>query len=741
MEPQDVTDGLHRDDPTIPAVNGAKGRRMSGLQVTGNVILVEDSRRAENVVIAQVAGDATTFSAVANWGDGTTDTEAKVVSTGVRSFVVVGSHHFDEPGDFVVTIRLSNNDLTTYVATASALVGSSRLRFACRAFRRLVGRPARNRELDEIAGETNDAVLNSIVATKYFRERIVRDVYGRLLAKVPDQAELEQGIEIVAAAGTAALTAQLATSDEYFDRRGYARPAGVVNAFYTDLLGRSPTSEESANALTAAAEPAQRAELVARLLRSPDAGAQAAQLAVRAYAGRAPSPQEIADWLTNGRVWPEAIAVALGRVMPESFPGDPDGIPDGAVADLAIQAGFELPDEVVQGLVSFVGRLVSDLFPGLPLRVESLVGQGQTLVAAWIAPPSDDSIRAWMTRTSGDGKIIAGAETFGFFASLAFLKKGAQQVFEGFPKRLDTNGVPNPDGDVSLTGIDVELDAAHQAVVTHVSGVYLIPVFGATYGVRFTDHIRDQFGAETRMSRDCAGTMSTRIRIEESNSRDWNGEDWAGAAFLGAVFFVPGGIEIATNVISAYTSHGGGGGGDGDVSGSGLGAVFADRLPRSLLFNGLKLVLNYSNSEVGGSGLTLRGTHGLAAPVPSISIDGPTFIPFFLGGPGMVRVTYSLHMPLCDVPGGLSVIWRLGNDVTGRTNTDSPEVAVNIPAPGIRVGSTGRRTLTASVEDKNRTVATATLDIHTQLQPRQPLPPRPPGYLGAWPPPGLWPPK
>ncbi len=257
------------------------------------------------------------------------------------------------------------------------------------------------------------------------------------------------------------------------------------------------------------------------------------------------------------------------------------------------------------------------------------------------------------------------------------------------------------------------MDSDGQAIVTNVSGVYFIHPFPfVSYGLRFTYHIRDQFGGPVDGT-DCAGTLYQTIGIVTQSSQDVDSGDVAVAIGLG-LFFLPSLASLPS-------------GGPVGVGGGGVGAgLVANLWHTQLLPGGGKVVFNYKDFNITGSGVVILGSPSIAARVPSVGIDGPTLVPFFLFGPGNTIPRYSVRP--CDLRAGdggqLPVAWSAADPLTRIESPSSPTTKVYFPRPGSTAGSNATHTLTAVVgPDLDGAVREATISVFTVVDDR--LPPAP----------------
>ena len=747
---------LQESGRLVAAVGAMKGNAtpsptidLQELQVLGTLVLVGDNLDAERVVLARFEDDASSHTALINWGDNTAETSGEVVSDGSDRFSVIGNHRYSRPGEFVITLRITRGDATLAVATATALVGSKNRRFAAHVFQRLVGHPMKSNEEPPHAGKTRESILRAILASRAFRERAVSDIYTQLLGRQPDVPELDRGIKLIAAGTTLPLKASIASSKEYFEERGSTQAKNFAYALYSDLLGRAPQSAEVDDTARVANDASTRLELVERLLQSVEGRVQLVQTIARQYANRAATSQELAAAISAQDLRDNDLIARTFDLQAQSFPGDPDGLAADAVADFAFQLLPPiLSSDQVLAFQTQIQKQLTKQFPVAVLDVRPSTANGQTLIAAWLTPKtaSNDADRqAWMTRTANPntsiGSPIATNGISGFFASLNFLKQAAQAVFAVSPHRFDAGGFADPNGDILFTGIDVSLEPNSTTVKTHVSGEQVTHPLGGVFGsfsIQFTHQLYDQLDG-TKMETDCGGTPFQVIDIKSSVSNDVDKGDEALAGIFGVlqiVFptFAVGDLFALLDLLS---------GGQGSTGG--VGAGFVNSLPHTQPVSptpeapqGRKIVFNYTSPDVEATGLTVQASIASASLIPSVQIAGRSFIPLFKFGfqppASTLRQQYSIQP--CDLQSDaqhpLPVIWTTPDRSTVIESPNSATTYVRFVGPLMAVGSTTTRTLHVKVgPDLAGAVLETTLSVFIEVFERVLPPPGhgPPHFL------------
>jgi hypothetical protein len=698
---------------------------LRGLQVLGTLVPVGDDLSAERVILATFEDEAASHIAIVDWGDGTAETSGTVVSHGRTGFSVIGDHHYSRPGEFAITIRISRGDAVLAVATATALVGSDNRRFAACVFQALTGRLMETADEPNISEETREAILHSILASSDFRARAVADVYSKMLGREPDTSELAHGIELLANGSASPLKATIASSAEYFEKRGSAEPGIFANTLYSDLLARAPQNTEIDAAVRAAAKETTRLQLATQILQSVEGRIQIAQAAAQLYTNRNAAIDELVAAITAKETIDNEIITRI--FVTELSAGTRDGLAADAVADFAIQFTIIDPDDFQSAVKKVQGQL-KKLFPGAALDVRTFYGNEPKLLAVWLSPGNSDHREAWMARTVDFAHGIPIVhEIIGFFASLNFLKQLAKTAFASIPKN------PDPGGTILLTGIDVSLDAAHNAVITHVSGIKSVDVLIESYGIHFTLNIKDTLEYNnSKVATDCAGTQFQAIAVTSSASPDVDDEDKAIAVLLGLLvgFTDPAfGVAAAGNLFAALS-------GQPNLP-AGVGAQFMNTLSNALgtvlLAGGGKEAFLYDQPVVDASGLTVQVSVKSAVRAPSVKIIGPDFIPFFKVGSPIDTLRQQYSAQPCDLrfddDNPLPVVWTATDPSTVIENPHLTPTFVRFGGgiASIPVGSGTTRTLRVTVgPDLDGQSRESTLSVFISVFER--LPPLP-GHL------------
>jgi hypothetical protein len=195
------------------------------------------------------------------------------------------------------------------------------LAFATRAFVDLVGQITDGQLLVALAGQVDagvprGVVVREITALFAYQIAVVEQTYLRLLGRLPNLAELGQGLGTLLVGGSSGrrhlsgleqLEALLLASREYFRKRGHGNQQSWLSALFGDVLG--PGSKHPT--LSAGS----RSSLVQSLLGSEPAREGVVRGICLRYLGRLATIIELKGWgllLQNGALEVDVLAAILG---------------------------------------------------------------------------------------------------------------------------------------------------------------------------------------------------------------------------------------------------------------------------------------------------------------------------------------------------------------------------------------------------------------------------------------------
>jgi parallel beta-helix repeat protein len=197
---------------------------------------------------------ASNFTAIINWGDGTTSTGTVSQGPAADSFyAVAGSHSYRDEGHYSISVAISDDTAsatiqTTAVITEEALPsgskGTSNELFVSEVYRDLLNRPVDatglaywSAKID--AGAARADVATSIQNSDEYRQIEVQSLYQTYLHRDAEAGALAADAKLLAHGETAEqLAASIVSSDEYFQRRAGGTNDGFLDALFQDALHR-----------------------------------------------------------------------------------------------------------------------------------------------------------------------------------------------------------------------------------------------------------------------------------------------------------------------------------------------------------------------------------------------------------------------------------------------------------------------------------------------------------------------
>jgi hypothetical protein len=242
-------------------------------------------------------GDINNFTLRLDWGDGTTPTTGTLVtnsfSSNGSSFTVLGSHRYDQTGQFTITATvhdiMDNFDIN---GTSTAVVVASNQGFLNSVYMDLLNRP-----IDSIgmavwngaltAGATRPQVVQAIEASQEYRADAVEAVYQNLLGRPADPTGLNAFVNFLGNGGTIRQVQEsIFGSPEYFQGHGKGSNAGFVNSLYQDVLGRNVDPTGAAFFGAQLAQGTARSVVAHEVLTSSEAETDFVQAAYQQYLQR-----------------------------------------------------------------------------------------------------------------------------------------------------------------------------------------------------------------------------------------------------------------------------------------------------------------------------------------------------------------------------------------------------------------------------------------------------------------------
>jgi hypothetical protein len=263
-------DGSYTIKVSIADVGGSKASATSTATISeptisGSAVALAGFERssATNVAVATFthgngAEPASGFSAIINWGDGTTSS-ANVSESGT-TYTISGSHTYLDEGTFPVIAAVADDTASATVATSAKVgeellpngtTGTANERFISEVYRDLFHRAVDSSGLALWSGlldqgQSRLQVVSAIIATAMPGELggdLVTGMYQKYLGRAPDAQGLAFWVGIVSQKETIEDTeANLVSTPEFFALSGSTN-AGYITRLFNLALGRAPDSQ------------------------------------------------------------------------------------------------------------------------------------------------------------------------------------------------------------------------------------------------------------------------------------------------------------------------------------------------------------------------------------------------------------------------------------------------------------------------------------------------------------------
>ena len=221
----------------------------STLAATGVSVNVPSGVTVSNAVVATFTDSgpsqpASSYTATIDWGDGTTSTGTVTLSG--STFTVTGSHVYNEPKLWNLSIVVTPSAGVAATASATASVGGNTERLVAQIYHDLLARRGEMQGIEYWTGLINGGqaasveVLN-ILHTQEYRMLTIQGLYQLYLHRAADPASLDFfNNSLINGATPEQIAESLASSAEYFQNRGAGTGAGFLNALYEDVVYQPP---------------------------------------------------------------------------------------------------------------------------------------------------------------------------------------------------------------------------------------------------------------------------------------------------------------------------------------------------------------------------------------------------------------------------------------------------------------------------------------------------------------------
>jgi len=278
--------------------------------------------------------------------------------------------------------------------------------------------------------------------------------------------------------------------------------------------------------------------------------------------------------------------------------------------------------------------------------------------------------------------LLEGTETAGFFVNATFIRVLAQQAWDDMPanRRLNGDGVPDPNGPIHLTNLTVTLEAP-DAVVTRIDGVDTRP----WPDVNFTITITDQIAAKLLLL-----TCKSDSKLDADTGWFVFLDFVFGIASLVSPWFALGFAIFFFEAVAVA--------GASAPQESGVGCAVLQLLPpRIPIAGGQDVLFFYDRATVTTGGLFVGAVIDQMARTPSSSIVGPSQLAANISD-GSVGGTFQAFGD--DVRGNLTYVW--GGD--GEVLSPGLQATMIVFAiGGANVGTFMTKNITVSITDEEWT--------------------------------------
>lgn len=318
-----------------------------------------------------------------------------------------------------------------------------------------------------------------------------------------------------------------------------------------------------------------------------------------------------------------------GDPFPDDEPPPPPPPPPPPVStpDLAIQISSCLPPELNDGVVSAIRQAID---PNADVRTACVSGTQR--IGIWLRPFVNDQDNQARNRGLERLNILGTGETLTFFINSTLIRRQALDGWNAAPKRRNSDGDPDPNGPVHLTGFSVSIEGPNR-VVTRIDGFDERPWPDVDFRLTTTDTLSVSGG---------------HVRCESQRDLD---VDTSWLNFLTGLFlivFPPLGIVfLVERIIIAST--------DAPDVNAGAGCGVAPMIPQEILIPlGQKVVASYSRLDVSAGGIFAGGSFIVIPRSPEVTITGPSQISVVEGTASLTR-SYSLRTK--DLRPPLQIAW------------------------------------------------------------------------------------
>jgi hypothetical protein len=245
---------------TSATLTGEGGIVASGVAVSGYEFGALAGVTVATFTDTNVSLSASDFSALIDWGDGTTSAGSVMLASG--TYAVTGSHEYLDEGHYAIKVSIEQTAGPVTGGTsaqagavasiheqllADGTVGTPDQNYIQEIYRDLFGRQSEMQGLNYWVAELTQGVprqqvafqMVKIASFEEFQHDTVAALYEQYLGRVPDSGGLAYWSAYLYDGGTIeGMSQALVSSQEYWQSRGGGTAEGFLNALFRDALGR-----------------------------------------------------------------------------------------------------------------------------------------------------------------------------------------------------------------------------------------------------------------------------------------------------------------------------------------------------------------------------------------------------------------------------------------------------------------------------------------------------------------------
>jgi hypothetical protein len=606
-------------------------------------------------------------------------------------FYVYCSHKFTKAGEFTLHVTLKSEGKSIQEIDCPLRAGSFRERLAARMVEDLAGEEASDglyayalRLLD--IGVSNDQVAGELMKCNPCQRKLIRDKYNKYLGREPQEEEWKSITQSpVHILDTEDLEISLLSSKEYYTKIGKNSNAGFLSALISDLTGSTilpPQYKDWLNEMNNSGESLNkiistvRDTLPARMKfaadiyeqfyhRKPFAG-ELKDIAYYAKKGKAGQdglgvifntptyfqpPGPVEPTMTAGKLPDYTFQFFINLEQANSFAGGKDV--RGIMIDSIVEVLDGLGEKYDGQLSADLNITFGELIPGP--QVWSVPWNGQENGAIWFDWGYNDFSLKVLDPVPAGGTYI-------FNVKESALKKLIDKIWARYPKRLNNDGDPTPDGNIELRDYELSLEDDQLRIT-------IFATYHATSEIRIGVSVSyiDKFQLENGL-----------IVNSSSHSLDYDsGIDWI-AALTAAIYFITP-VTFADEAVKKAKIK------EPHLPAFSVGAIISSFFPKTILIPGTssKLFFPYNSLKlIPGDGIKASGdAFPFLARNPRATIAGGSLEIYFPDAYGnyqlispsnsatLIKLKFTFEVFTEDLRGPLTIKWTTEGDITNQHGT------------------------------------------------------------------------